>query len=377
VIIGVPKELSGGERRVALIPDSVRRLVGTGLEIHVETSAGAESGWPDASYQEAGARVVSTADEVLGASDLVVKVQPPGLDEIEKLREGAHLVCVLQPYFRLDEVRALAARRISSFALDLMPRTTLAQSMDVLSSMATLAGYKAVLIAAVALPKLMPMMMTAAGTLRPARVLVIGAGVAGLQAIATARRLGAIVEAFDVRAAVKEQIESLGARFVETGEPTEDAEAAGGYARAQTAEEQERTRNLLAARCHEADAVICTALVPGRRAPEIVTDEMVDAMKPGAVIVDLAAEQGGNCSASVAGEVVDRGGVRIHGPVNLSSELPVHASQMFSRNLMNYLLHLTQDGKLVLDLEDELVNDPLVTHEGRIVHAGVAEAAEA
>jgi NAD(P) transhydrogenase subunit alpha len=351
-------------------------LIDAGHEVRVERGAGEAAGCPDAAYEEAGASAVSAA-EVWGGAELVVHVIPPTVEEVEQLSEGACLVSVLHPFMQKDSVQALAKRRITSFALDLMPRTTLAQSMDVLSSMSTLAGYKAVLIAASALPKLLPMMMTAAGTLRPARVLVVGAGVAGLQAIATARRLGAVVEAFDIRAAAKEQVESLGARFVEDEEPGEDAEAAGGYAREQTAEERERSQQLLARHCAEADVLITTALVPGRRAPRLVNEAMLDGMRPGAIVVDMAAEQGGNCAGTQAGQVVDRGGVQIHGPVELAATIPVHASQMFSRNVMNYLLHLSSDGKLNLDLADELVSGPLVTREGEVVHSAVRESLEA
>ncbi len=257
-----------------------------------------------------------------------------------------------------------------------MPRTTLAQRMDVLSSMSTLAGYKAVLLADNALPKLFPMLMTAAGTLKPARVLVLGAGVAGLQAIATARRLGAVVEAFDIRSAVKEQIESLGARFVQEEAVTEDAEDTGGYAKEQTQAQLERQQKLLSKHIAHADVVISTALVPGRRAPILITEEQVREMRPGSVIIDLAAEQGGNCEVTQPGQVVSAHGVDVHAPLNLPSSLPVHASQMFSRNLMNYLLHLIKDAGLELDLEDELTKGPLVTHQGAIIHEGVRAAME-
>jgi NAD(P) transhydrogenase subunit alpha len=360
---------------VALVPESLRRLVEKGLEPWVEAGAGLPAGIADAAYEAAGAHIEGDVEKLLGSADLTAKVQPPELGEIERLREGSFLVAHLQPFAHLNAVRALAARRITSFSLDLMPRITRAQSMDVLSAMSTISGYKAALIAADNLPKVMPMLTTAAGTLRPARVLVIGAGVAGLQAIATARRLGAVVEGFDIRAATKQQVESLGARFVEDTE-IEDAEGAGGYAKEQTAEQQERQRDLLSAHIAESDAVICTALVPGKRAPTLVSEDQVKRMRPGSVVVDLAAEQGGNCSLTRAGEVVEQHGVRVLGPVNLPADVPAHASQMFSRNVMTYLLHLVDDGRLELDLEDEITAETLVTRDGAIVNEAVRAAAE-
>ena len=379
MMIGVPREILAGEQRVALMPESVRRLVEKGLETQVEEGAGAGAQQPDSAYREAGARIEASAERLLASSDVLAKVQPPGprpdgRHEVDLMREGSCLVGLLQPFSNPDSIRRLAQRRVTSFSLDLMPRITRAQSMDVLSSMSTLVGYKAVLIAAGALPKLFSMLMTAAGTLKPARVLVLGAGVAGLQAIATARRLGAVVEAFDIRAAVKEQIESLGARFVEEDLRAGDAEDAGGYAKEQTAEQQAQQRKLLSKHIAGADVVLCTALVPGRRAPILVAEDQVKGMRPGSVIIDLAAEQGGNCELTQAGQVVQAHGVEIHGPVNLPSSVPVHASQMFSRNTMNYLLHLIKDGELLLELEDELTSGPLVTREGQIVNEAVRAA---
>ena len=384
MIIGVPREIVLGERRVALIPDSVRRLVEKGLEVHVETGAGVESGALDPDYEEAGAHLEADPRALFARADVLTRVQPPdshpraGAHEIELLREGSCLIALLQPFAHLDMVKDLASRRITSFALDLMPRITRAQSTDVLSSMSTVSGYKAALMAASALPKIFPMLMTAAGTLKPARVLVLGAGVAGLQAIATARRLGAVVEAFDIRSATKEQIKSLGARFVEEEEDiAEDAEDASGYAKEQTQEQLDRQRKLLAKHIALADAVICTALVPGRRAPILVTEEQVKGMRPGSVVIDLAAEQGGNCELTEPGQVRSVHNVEIHGPQNLPSTVPVHASQMFSRNMTNYLMHLIQDTELKLDLEDELTKGPLVTHAGEVVHEAVRAALEA
>ncbi len=380
MIIGVPREIAPGESRIALVPDAVKKLVALGLEIHVQASAGGLPAYPDADYEAAGAKLVGSAAEAY-AADLVTKVQPPmagpdGKHEVELMREGSTLLSILNPYANPDTVKRLAAARVTSFAMDLMPRITRGQSMDVLSAMSTLSGYRSVLIAAMALPKLMPMMMTAAGTLKPARVLVLGAGVAGLQAIATARRLGAVVEAFDIRAAVKEQVESLGARFVAQEAIGTDAEDSGGYARELTEEEQAKQREIPSNHIAESDVVICTALVPGRRAPLLLATARVDRMRPGALVVDLAAEAGGNCELTQPGEVVDHKGVQIHGPLNVASAMPVHASQMLARNFQNYLTHLISDGELNLDLEDELTSGPLVTRDGQVVHEGVRAALE-
>lgn len=381
MIIGVPREVAVQERRIALVPESVKRLVAKGFEIHVET-AGDATVFPDDTYVDAGARIAADAAALYRTADVVVKVRPPrdhpraGQHEADLMREGAVLIAALAPYASADAIRRLAARRVTSFALELMPRITVAQDKDILSSMSTIAGYKAVLLAANVLPKLMPMLMTAAGTIKPARVLVLGAGVAGLQAIATARRLGAVVEAFDVRPAVKEQVESLGARFVAQEAIEEAGEGAGGYAKELTAEQQARQRESLGKHIADADVVICTALVPGKRSPVLITRAQAEAMRPGAVVIDLAAEQGGNCELTRAGEVVRQGGVEIHGPVNLASSVPIDASQMFSRNVEKYLLHIFKNAQPDLDLEDELVRAPMVTREGRIVHDDVRAAVE-
>ena len=381
MIIGVPTEVIPGERRVALVPNSVRVLIEQGVDVLVQSGAGAMSGYAAHTYEEAGARLETDVARLYESADVLVKVRPPaphpetGQHETDMLCEGSTFVGFLQPFVELDGVRRLVERRITSFALDLMPRITRAQGMDALSSMSTVAGYRATLIAAQALPKLMPMMMTAAGTLAPARVLVIGAGVAGLQAIATARRLGAVVEAFDVRAVTKEQVESLGARFVEL-EDVEDAEATGGYAAELSAEQQARQRELLAKHIADADAVITTALVPGRPAPKIVTEDQVVRMRPRSVVIDLAAEQGGNCTLTRPGEIVEVHGVEIHGPLDLASAHPLHASQMYSRNVQNYVSHLVVEGELVLDLDDELTRDPLVTRDGVVVNEAVRKALE-
>ena len=372
MILGVPREIVSGERRIALIPASVARLAKAGLEIRVQAEGGAAPDFPDAEYEAAGAKLVDGPAPLYDSADLLVKVRPPAehpraeRHEVDLLREGAALVGILHPYLNPVSARRLAERRITSFALDLLPRITRAQNMDVLSSQSTIAGYKAVLLAANALPKLMPMMMTAAGTLRPARMLVLGAGVAGLQAIATARRLGAIVEAFDIRSAVKEQVESLGARFVAEEALPPDAEDTTGYAKEVAADQQARQRQLLERHIREADVVLCSALVPGKRAPRLLTREQVEQMKPGSIVMDLAAEQGGNCQLTRAGEIVEHRGVRIHGPQNLPSSMPVHASQMLSRNIENFLVHVLRDGELQVDLEDPITRSTLVTYHGEI-----------
>jgi len=379
VIIGVPKETVAGETRVALIPSALKKLLQQGNEILVEAGAGEASGWKDGAYEDAGAKIAPSAKELYESADLIAKIQAPTATqrgEVSKLREGTALVCLLLPFANIDVVKRLAERRITSFALDLMPRITRAQSMDVLSSMSTVAGYRAVLWAADRLPKFLPMMMTAAGTIKPARILVLGAGVAGLQAIATAKRLGAVVEAFDVRAAAKEQVESLGAKFVDLPN-AEDAEGAGGYAKELTAEQQDAQRKLLTQRIAEADAVICTALVPGRKAPTLLTEDQVKGMRAGSVVVDLAAEQGGNCTLSVAGKSVVEHGVTIFGPTNVAATMPVDASAMFARNTATFLAHLVPDGALKLDMEDEVVSGPMVTRDGQIINEAVRKAAEA
>ena len=364
--IGVPKEVKRGERRVAIIPETVKRLAAKGITVAVEGGAGAAAWFSDEEYRSAGATVEPSADPVFGVADLVVKIHPPTQAEVERVRPGTAVISLLYPQVNADLVRLLAAKSVAAIAVDQIPRTTLAQTMDVLSSQSTVAGYRAVILAAQALPKFFPMLMTAAGTVAPARVLVLGAGVAGLQAIAVARRLGAIVEAFDVRREVKEQIESLGARFVETG-ATEDAAGAGGYARELSEETERRNRDVIAEHLAKTDVCITTALIPGKRAPILITEEMVRRMRAGSVLVDLAAEQGGNCVLTEPGTTVTRHDVTILGPLDLPSDLAVHASQMYSRNMEKLLLHLTRDGVLVLDFEDEITRGCVVTHGGQIV----------
>jgi NAD(P) transhydrogenase subunit alpha len=371
MIVSVPKEIVPGERRVALVPDLAAKLKKAGLEILVQAGAGREAGFLDSSYQEQGARL---QQEVLSEADIVLKVQPPTAEEIGRLKEGALLIGFLQPYTNAANIQALAARKVTAFAMELMPRITRAQAMDALSAMSTVAGYKAVLMAANRIPKFFPLLMTAAGTLTPARVFVLGAGVAGLQAIGTAKRLGAIVEAYDTRPVVKEQVESLGAKFVELDLETKDAQEKTGYAKAQSEEFYAQQRQMLLKYVAAADVVIPTALIPGQRAPVLITEEMVKGMRPGSVIVDLAAEQGGNCALTEPGQEVVKYGVAILGPVNIPSTLPFHASQMYARTVSNYLLHLCKQGKIQLDLSDELTRGPLVTHQGEVVQEAVKSA---
>src|SRR5262245_438255 len=371
MIVSVPKETVPGERRVALVPELVPKLTQAGLEVVVQPGAGAAAGFPDASYRDKGARLEA---DVFDRADVLLKVHPPTAEETGQVREGATLIGFLQPYANLTGIRSLAERRVTSFAMELMPRITRAQSTDALSAMSTVAGYKAVLLAAQHLPKFFPLLMTAAGTISPARVFIIGAGVAGLQAIGTAKRLGALVEAYDTRPAVKEPVESLGGKFVELPVDTKDAEARTGYAKAQSEEFYQKQRDLMAQAVTAADVVITTALVPGKSAPVLITEEMVQGMRPGSVIVDLAAEAGGNCALTRAGQEVVRHDVLILGPVNLPGTVPLHASQMYARTVTSYLAHLLKEGRLHLDLTDELTRGPLVTHQGEIVHEVVKAA---
>jgi NAD(P) transhydrogenase subunit alpha len=368
--VSVPKEVADGETRVALVPEVAHRLVGNGLEVTVESGAGEGAHHPDASYVESGATVGDG-----WAGDVVAKVAPPSAEEIGRLGKGSVLVGFLQPLTAGDTIRALADAGVTSFAMEAIPRITRAQSMDALSSQATVAGYRAALIAAQELPRFFPMLTTAAGTVRPAKVLVLGAGVAGLQAIATSRRLGAIVQAFDVRSAVKEQIESLGARFLELDMGLADAEAAGGYARQLTDEEQARQRELLAEEIGKMDAVISTAAVPGRPAPLLVTEQAVRNMKPGSVVVDLAAETGGNCELTEAGQTVVKEGVTLVGPVNLPASMPDHASSLYARNVQSLLELMVSEGDLELDFDDEVIAGACITRDGEIVHERAREAA--
>ena len=368
MIVSIPKESALGERRVALVPELVPKLTKAGLEVIVQSGAGAAAGFLDPPYIDAGARI---EPDVFENADVLLKVQPPTAAEIDRMKAGATLIGFLQPYTSVSEIRALAARRITAFSMELMPRITRAQPMDALSAMSTVAGYKAVLLAASRLPKIFPLLMTAAGTMTPARVFIIGAGVAGLQAIGTAKRLGAVVEAYDTRPAVKEQVESLGAKFADLGLETKDAEEKSGYAKAQSDEFYKKQQEMMFKYVTAADAVIPTALVPGQRAPILITEEMVRGMRPGSVIVDLAAEQGGNCALTEPGQEVVKHGVVIMGPINLPSTVPFHASQMYARNVTSFLAHLLKDGVIHLDLNDELTRGPLVTYQGEILHEAV------
>jgi len=369
ITIGVVKETARNETRVALVPEVTAKFAALGARVLLERSAGTSAHFPDALYK--GAEFADTADAVLAQADVLVKVAPPTLEEIGRLRQGSVVVGFLQAHSNLGEVRALRDRGITSLAMELIPRISRAQSMDALSSQAAVAGYKAVLIAAMTLDKFFPMLTTAAGTIRPAQVLVIGAGVAGLQAIATAKRLGAMVEAYDVRSATREQVKSLGAKFVETGV---SAEGAGGYARELTAEEKAKQQAALDARIAVADAVITTAAVPGRRAPVIVSRVAVERMKAGAVIVDIAAEQGGNCELTRAGETVEHGAVKVVGPVNLPSQAAYHASEMYARNLFNLLKPAIDKGELRIDWNDEVFAQSCVTHAGEVKHEATRKA---
>lgn len=359
--VGVPKETAAAERRVALVPEVAGRLVKASHTVVVEAGAGEAAGFPDGAFTAAGATIGDA-----WAADVVCKVQRPAVAEIAKLHEGGALIGQLQATTNRDAVGQLAERRVTAFSLELLPRITRAQPMDVLSSQATVAGYKAVLLAAEASPKFFPMLVTAAGTLLPAHVLVLGAGVAGLQAIATARRLGAVVSGFDVRPAVKEQVESLGAKFL-VMEQRVEAEGTGGYAKELSADQHQRELDFLARSVRDQDVVVTTAAIPGKRAPILITRVAVQGMRPGSVIVDLAAEAGGNCELTEAGKTVVERGVTILGPINLPATLPQHASQMYARNVASFLGHITKDGALRLDFSDDITKATCVAHDGKVL----------
>ena len=380
MIVGVPKESFPGERRVALVPGVLPALAKSGFQVLVETGAGAAAFYPDAAYVEKGATIAASRAEVFSSADVVVQVLGYGANDrtgradLALLRPGQALIAFLRPLGDPETVKEIAATGAAAFSIELMPRITRAQSMDALSSMATVAGFKAVLLAALTLPRMFPMLTTAAGTIPPARVLVVGAGVAGLQAIATARRLGGAVSAYDVRPAVKEQVQSLGAKFVELPLETAGAEDTRGYARAQDEAFYQRQRELMARVVAESDVVITTAVVPGRKAPVLITAEMVRGMAPGSVIVDLAAERSGNCELTRAEETLVEHGVTIIGAVNLASTVPFHASQMYAKNMTAFLLHLAKAGALEPDLTDEITRETLLTRGGEVVHPRVREA---
>jgi NAD(P) transhydrogenase subunit alpha len=369
--IGVPKEVREGEQRVALVPDIVNRLAKQDIQVSLETGAGALAGYTDDYYENA--EIAASSADILGKSEICLTVNPATNEQIEQLKEGSILIGYLNPHSDLERFNKLKAKKISAFSMELIPRISRAQAMDALSSQASIAGYKAVLLASNLLGKFFPMLTTAAGTIRPSKVLVIGAGVAGLQAIATARRLGAIVEGYDVRAAVKEQVESLGAKFVDI---EIKAEGDGGYARELTDEERQQQQAILAKHVAAADVVVSTAAIPGRPSPLIINTQMVEGMRGGSVIVDLAAEGGGNCELTKIDETVLHNGVKIYGPANVPSMLGNHASELYAKNLLNFLELLIQDGAINIDLEDEILSASLITHGGEIHHPGIKEQLE-
>jgi len=379
VIIGVPKEIYPGERRVALVPSVVPTLTKAGLEVQIQAGAGIEAGYTDALYTEKGAKIAVDRAEVFGAADVVVQVlcyganDVNGKDDVGLYRRGQVLVGFMRPFGDAEVLQAIAGAGVTSFSVELMPRTTRAQSMDALSSMATVAGYKAVLMCADMHLRIFPMLTTAAGTVTPARVFVIGCGVAGLQAIATAKRLGAVVSAYDLRPVVKEQVQSLGGRFVELPIEAKDAQDARGYATAQGEDFYRKQRELLGKVVQESDVVITTAVIPGKKAPILVTEEMVKGMAPGSVVLDLAAERGGNCEITEPKKTVVKHGVKIVGDINLASQVPYHASMMYAKNLTAFLTYLVKDQKVNLNLEDDIVRETLVTSDGEIVQSRVRE----
>jgi NAD(P) transhydrogenase subunit alpha len=379
VIVGVPKESYPGERRVALVPVVIPNLIKAGLEVVLEAGAGELSGYTDAAYVDKGAKVVPDRAAVFGAADIVVQVlcygsnDVTGKDDLPLMRRGHVLIGFLRPFGSSEVVQEIAQAGVTAFSVELMPRTTRAQSMDALSSMGTICGYKAVLLAAETSLRIFPMMTTAAGTITPARVFVIGAGVAGLQAISTARRLGAVASAYDMRPAAKEQVQSLGGRFVELPIEAQNAQDARGYGTAQDETFYARQRELLARLVAESDVVITAAVIPGKKSPVLITADMVKGMAPGSVIVDLAAERGGNCELTQTGKTIKDHGVMIIGAINLASSVPYHASQMYARNVTTYLTYMVKDGKLQMNLQDEIVRETLITHGGEIVNPRVRE----
>jgi NAD(P) transhydrogenase subunit alpha len=382
VIIGVPKEIADGERRVGLVPEGVKALKQAGADVLIESGAGLEAGFDDQSYRDEAAKIASNAAELYGAADIVIKVMPPQAggpagDEVEVLREGTALICLMKPLDIPELTARLAARNVNAFSVEMMPRITRAQSMDVLSSQSTIAGYRAVLLAAMALPRVFPMMVTAAGTLRPAKAFIIGAGVAGLQALGSAKRIGAITSAYDTRTAVREQVQSVGAKFIELDLDSGDSEDSGGYAKAETEEFYIKQRQELGKHVAASDVVITTALVPGREAPLLITADAVKNMRPGSVVVDLAAEKGGNCELTEADKDVVVNGVTIIGHTNLPAQVPAHASQMYSKNLTSFLDHLLDEGKLVIDREDEITSGTLVSYQGEVVSEMIRSRLEA
>jgi NAD(P) transhydrogenase subunit alpha len=373
MIAGVVKETFPGENRVSLVPVNIVALKKAGLDVAIEAGAGTAAGYSDSAYEEKGAKVVSNRSEVFAIADVILYVRGLGANpeegkaDLDLIKESHVVIGMMEPLSEPDSLRLLADKGVVAFAMELMPRITRAQGMDTLSSMATIAGYKAVLLAAEALPRMFPMMMTAAGTIAPAHVFVVGAGVAGLQAIASSKRLGAVVRAYDVRPAVKEQVESLGGKFVELELEAGDAETAGGYAKQMGEDFLRKQRQMMLKVVADSDVVITTAAVPGKKAPVLITAEMVAGMKPGSVIIDLAAERGGNCELTKPGETTFEGGVRVLGPVNLPASIPYHASQMYSKNITNFLTLLVKDGALQLDSDDEIIQTTMVTRNGNVL----------
>ena len=374
MIVGVLKEIIDGENRVAVTPQTVKDLLKSNLEVHIQSGAGELSFISDADYESSGAKIVPDAASILSNSDLVIKVATATLDEVSQFKNNSSYISLIQTTRDIEVVKKLTEKNISAFSMHLIPRTTLAQSMDALSSQANVAGYKAVLSGAMHLPVYMPLLMTAAGTIPPAKVLIIGAGVAGLQAIATAKRLGAQVEAFDVRPEVKEQVESLGAKFVEVESDEEDGVGEGGYAKETSDDYKEKQQALMKEHISKSDLVITTALIPGRPAPVLIPSAMVDTMKKGSVIIDLAAENGGNCQDTISGKVTTKNGVIIDGTLNLPSTMQVHSSQLYAKNISTFISHMTKEGNFEIDIEDEIISGSIFTHQGKITHKPTQEA---
>ncbi len=382
MIVGIPKEIFSDEARVAVIPSGVAELVKKGFEVVVQAGAGERSFIGDDEYTEAGAKLADDAKSLFAQADILLKVRTPtenaeqGYHEADLLKEGATVICLMDAYFNLEVVQKLAERKVRSFALEFIPRTTRAQSMDVLSSMAAIGGYRGVIAGAMELPQYFPMLMTAAGTIRPAKVFIVGAGVAGLMAISTARRLGAVVEAYDTRAAAREQVESLGAKFVEFDLPAQDDKATGGYAKAQSEEFYRKQREQMAERVAQANLVITTAAIPGKPSPRLITEDMLKLMKKGSVLVDLAAERGGNVEGTVRNEKVVKDGITIIGYTDHPSRVSVHASQLYTKNITTYLFNMAEEGELKLNMEDEIVSSTLLTEGGKVVHPALLERLE-
>ena len=372
--LAIPKEDINNESRVAATPGTVKELISAGLDVYVETEAGSKSYISDKEYKEAGANIIGSGNEILSQADIIIKVLPPSVEQVSQIKPNAIVISLCQTTRELDIVKAMRDRSLTSLSMHLVPRTTLAQKMDALSSQANIAGYKAVLMAASKLSVYMPLLMTAAGTIRPAKVLILGAGVAGLQAIATAKRLGAHVEAFDVRPVVKEQVESLGAKFIEVDSSGDEGVGEGGYAKETSDDYKQRQQQLIHEHISKADVVITTALIPGKPAPILIPTSMVDAMKPGSIVMDLASENGGNCELTQKDEIIDHNGVTIDGTSNIPGTMPVHASELYAKNITALLTYMIKDGQLDLDLEDEIISGSMYAHNGEITHEQTKDA---